>query len=282
MTRTWLVTGSSRGLGRHLVLAVLERGDRVIATARRAEHLVDLGRDCDDRIRRLSVDVTDTAAAARAVQTAVDEFGALDVVVNNAGYANSAPIETGTDEDFRAQLETNLFGVVNITRAALPVLRSQGRGHIIQISSIVGRVGAQPGLAAYSTAKWGVEGFSEVLRAEVAEFGVRVTVIEPGGLRTDWAGESMSMAPVPPQYATTVATANEARKKLTGRQAGDPARAAELIIELASSPEPPFRVIFGSGAIATARRISQQWVRDIEEWADFGARADYPEPAARN
>jgi NAD(P)-dependent dehydrogenase (short-subunit alcohol dehydrogenase family) len=170
MTKTWLITGSSRGFGRELAKAVLDDGDRLVATARRPEQLDDLVRDYGGRIRAVALDVTDPAAAHAAVQAAVDGFGGLDVVVNNAGYADSAPIEEMAEGDFRAQIETNLFGVVNVTKAALPVFRKQRSGHFIQFSSIGGRVGGTPGMGAYQTAKFAVEGFSEVLNAEVSRW----------------------------------------------------------------------------------------------------------------
>jgi NAD(P)-dependent dehydrogenase (short-subunit alcohol dehydrogenase family) len=185
MTKTWLITGSSRGFGWELTKAALGSGDLVVATARRPEQLDSLVREYGDRVRTTTLDVTDAAAARAAVQLAIDEFGRLDVVVNNAGYANSSAIEETPDDDFRAQIETNLFGVVNVTKAALPVLRRQRSGHFIQFSSIGGRVGGTPGLAAYQAAKWAVEGFSEVLSNEVKPFGVKVTIIEPGGFRTE-------------------------------------------------------------------------------------------------
>jgi NAD(P)-dependent dehydrogenase (short-subunit alcohol dehydrogenase family) len=172
MKKIWLITGSSRGLGRALTEAVLAAGDRVVATARKPEQLDDLVAKYGEQIRAVALDVTDTAAARAAVQTALDTFGRLDVVANNAGYANSASIEETPDDDFRAQIETNLFGVVNVTKAALPVFREQKSGHFLQFSSVGGRVGGTPGMGAYQTAKFAVEGFSEVLSNEVRPFGV--------------------------------------------------------------------------------------------------------------
>src|SRR5712664_3275576 len=180
MARTWLITGSSRGLGRELVQVVLDDGDNAVAAARRPEQLDDLLARYGARIRPVALDVTDPVAAHEAVQTSVDEFGGLDVVVNNAGYATSAAIEDLPDDEFRDQLETNLFGVVNVTRAALPVLRAQRSGHVIQVSSIGGRVGGTPGMGGYQTAKYAVEGFSEVLSNEVRPLGIKVTIVEPG------------------------------------------------------------------------------------------------------
>ena len=278
-TKTWLVTGSSRGLGRHLVEAVLHRGDRVLATARHPADLEALAGKYVDRIRVRSLDVGDPTAARAAVQSAVDEFGTLDVVVNNAGYANSAGVEDGTDEDFRAQVETNLFGVVNVTRAALPVLRRQRSGHIIQISSIVGRVGALPGFSAYTAAKFAVEGFSEVLRDEVKPFGIAVTVVEPGGMRTEWSGTSMSFADVSEDYRDTVGRTNEMIVAGRGKQTGDPVRAADIIAGLPDRPDRPFRLLLTAPAITRARRAAADWSAEIERWAELGESIDYAIPA---
>src|ERR1700748_2142109 len=203
MSQVWLITGSSRGLGRSLAEAVLAAGHQLVATARKPEQLSDLVDKYGDKIRAVALDVTNPSAAGNAIQATIDAFGRLDVLVNNAGYCNITSIETGSDEDFREQIDTNFYGVVNVTKAALPVLRKQRFGHIIQISSIGGRLGA-PGLAAYQSAKWAVEGFSEVLAKEVAPFGVKVTIIEPGGFRTDWAGSSMKIAEIHEDYRQTV------------------------------------------------------------------------------
>src|SRR6201991_1211034 len=179
MTQTWLITGSSRGLGRALAEAVLAAGHNVAAPARDPQAVQDLVERHPGRARAVALDVTDRAAAADAVRATVDAFGRLDVLVNNAGYANVNSIEDFAEEDFRAQLETNLWGVINVTRAALPVLREQRSGHIIQISSVGGRV-SSAGIGPYQTAKWAVEGFSDVLAQEVAPLGIKVTIIEPG------------------------------------------------------------------------------------------------------
>src|SRR5437899_12939138 len=187
MAKTWLITGSSRGFGWELARAVPEDGNHVVATARRPEQLDDLVRQYGERVRTCALDVTDVEAARAAVKLAVDAFGTLDVVVNNAGYAIYAAIEDMPDDVFRAQIETNLFGLVNVTKAALPVLRKQRAGHFIQFSSIGGRVGGTPGLSAYQTAKFAVEGFSEGLNNEVKPLGIKVTIIEPGAFRTNWA-----------------------------------------------------------------------------------------------
>lgn len=276
MTKTWLITGASRGFGRHLAEAVLAAGDRVVATARRPEQLDDLAARSGDRVRAIALDVTDPEAADRAVRAAVDTFGGLDVVVNNAGYANSAPIEEMDPADFRAQIETNLFGVVNVTRAALPVLRGQRSGVFVQFSSIGGRVGGTPGMGAYQAAKFAVEGFSEVLANEVAPFGVAVVIVEPGAFRTDWQGSSMTLHPVGVDYRETVGAINEYRRENDGTQPGDPARAARVIIDVVSGQDPPRRLLLGSDAVASALRAGQVRAEETEKWADVSRSADFP------
>src|SRR5580693_1982555 len=215
MKQVWFVTGSSRGFGRALVQAALEAGDLVAATARRPEQLADLVASYGDSIHAIALDVTDAAAARSAIAEARDHFSRLDVIVNNAGYANVSPIETTDDEDFRAQFETNFWGVYHVSKAAIPVLREQGGGLVIQISSVGGRVGGSPGIASYQAAKFAIDGFSRVLRAETAPFGVQVMVVEPSGFRTDWAGSSMTVHDVPEAYAPTVGVMNSRVRQST-------------------------------------------------------------------
>jgi NAD(P)-dependent dehydrogenase (short-subunit alcohol dehydrogenase family) len=276
MAKTWLITGSSRGLGWELAKAVLANGDRLVATARRPEQLRELVETYGDAVRTVALDVTDPAAARAAVQVALDEFGSLDVLVNNAGYANSAPIEDTSDEDFRAQIETNLFGVVNVTKAALPVLRGQRAGHVIQFSSVGGRVGGTPGIAAYQTAKFGVEGFSEVLANEVKPFGVKVTIVEPGAFRTDWQGSSMRMAPVGADYEPSVGEMHRRRQAMSGTEAGDPVRAAGIIVAIAELDEPPLRLLLGAGAVDLADTASKARAAEASKWAEVSRSADFP------
>ena len=276
MAKTWLITGSTRGFGLELAKAALDGGDNVVATARRPEQLGELATKYSDHVRTVALDVTDPAAARAAVQTAVDTFGTLDVVVNNAGYANSAPIEEMADDDFRAQIETNLFGVVNVTKAALPVLHRQRSGHFIQFSSIGGRVGGSPGLAAYQTAKFGVEGFSEVLNNEVKPFGVKVTIIEPGGFRTDWGGSSMQTGPVGPDYDQTVGEMDRYRESTVATWRGDPARAAKIITDIVRVDDPPLRLLLGGAAVESAAVSSASRAAEAERWADVSRSADFP------
>ncbi|WP_432941660.1 oxidoreductase [Kribbella sp. CA-253562] len=273
--KTWLITGSSRGLGRELALAALEAGDRVVATARTPEQLDDLVAKYGDRVRAVALDVTDAAAARTAVQVALDAFGGLDVVANDAGYANSVPIEEMAEDDFRAQVETNLFGVVNVTRAALPVFREQRGGHFLQFSSIGGRVGGTPGMGAYQTAKYAVEGFSEVLNNEVKPFGVKVTIVEPGAFRTDWGGSSMTIPPVGPDYESTVGAINTYRRDNDGKQPGDPAKAARAIVEVVALDNPPLRLLLGKDALETARKSSVARAEEAEQWAHVSTSTDY-------
>ncbi|MCX0274873.1 oxidoreductase [Nocardia zapadnayensis] len=278
-SKVWLVTGSSRGFGAELVRAALAHGDRVIATARHPEQLRAVVDGSDGRARAFPLDVTDAAAAAAAVEFAVAEFGRIDVVVNNAGYADSAAIEEMDLDDFRAQIEANLFGVVNVTRAALPVLRAQRSGVFVQFSSVGGRVGGTPGMGAYQTAKFAVEGFSEVLAAEVQPFGVRVVIVEPGAFRTDWQGSSMRMREPGPDYRETVGRIHDMRRATDGKQPGDPARAAEIIVDVVGAAEPPRRLLLGGGAVEQALAAGAERDEEARRWAAVGRRADFPDHA---
>ncbi|MFC8714487.1 oxidoreductase [Streptomyces sp. NPDC057197] len=265
MNKTWLITGSSRGLGRALAEAVLDAGHNLVATARRTESLGDLADTYGDRVRLVTLDVTDAEAARRAVAAAVETFGRLDVVVNNAGYADMGAIEDMPEAEFRAQIDANLYGVVNVTRAALPVLREQGTGHIIQVSSVGGRVGG-PGLGAYQTAKWAVGGFSEVLAKEVAHLGIKVTVAEPGAMRTDWAGSSMSTPPVSEPYKEVIEPAIARQRQSDGKQPGDPARIARILLDITETPEPPLRLLLGKDASAVGRFAAENRAAEDAKW----------------
>jgi NAD(P)-dependent dehydrogenase (short-subunit alcohol dehydrogenase family) len=273
MSKVWLITGSSRGLGRALAEAVLENGDRLVATARHPDQLADLAYRFGDHVRAVALDVTDAESARRAIAMAVDAFGRLDVLVNNAGYANVNSIEDMAEDDFRAQIETNLFGVVNVTRAALPVMRVQRAGHIIQISSLGGR-GATPGIAAYQTAKWAVGGFSEVLAKEVAPLGIKVTVVEPGGMRTDWAGSSMHIDDIRNEYQPTVGVLTQMRGNSEVMR-GDPKKVAEAIIKIASEPQPPVRLLIGSDAVFLAGQFAAARAEEDAAWKTLSLSTDF-------
>jgi NAD(P)-dependent dehydrogenase (short-subunit alcohol dehydrogenase family) len=249
----------------------------VVATARNPDHLQDLVEIHNEALLALTLDVTDPTAAKQAIDSAIGHFGALDVVVNNAGYAESAPIEEMSDESFRRQIETNLFGVVNVTKAALPYLHRQRSGHFLQFSSIGGRVGGTPGMGGYQTAKFAVEGFSEVLNAEVKPLGIKVTIIEPGGFRTDWGGSSMYKSEVGADYDETVGAVNRFRESTVATWRGDPRRAAEIILDVVDLDEPPLRLLLGAGAVESAERSSRERAAEAEKWADISRSADFPE-----
>ncbi|MFF4749183.1 SDR family NAD(P)-dependent oxidoreductase [Streptomyces sp. NPDC002514] len=265
MSKTWLVTGSSRGLGRAIAEAVLAGGHNLVATARRTAPLNDLAERYGDRIRLVTLDVTDAEAARRAVRAAIEAFGRLDVVVNNAGYADMAAIEDMSDQAFRDQIDANLFGVVNVSRAALPVMREQGSGHIIQISSVGGRVGG-PGLGAYQAAKWAVGGFSEVLAKEVAHLGIKITVAEPGAMRTDWAGSSMATPPVSEPYQQVVEPAIARQRAADGNQTGDPARVARILLDVTEAEEPPLRLLLGKDAVRVGQFVAETLAAGDAKW----------------
>jgi len=276
-TRTWFVTGSSRGLGRALVRAALAAGDRVAATARRPEQLDDLVAEFGDRILPLALDVTDPAAARTAIAAAHQRFGRIDVLVNNAGYANVAPIETADDADVRAQFETNFWGVYNVTKAALPLLREQKGGLVVQISSMGGRVGGSPGIASYQAAKFAIDGFSRVLRAEAAPFGVKVLVVEPSGFRTDWAGASMSVEEVPEAYAETVGAMNTRVRQNAGGMAGDPERAAAILVRMAGRADVPEHLPLGVTAAEGSIALDRRLLEDDLKWREVSRSADFAE-----
>jgi NAD(P)-dependent dehydrogenase (short-subunit alcohol dehydrogenase family) len=278
----WLITGSSRGFGYELAKAALEAGDNVVATARRPGQLAGFAGKYGDQVRAVALDVTDADAAQAAVAAAVGAFGSLDVVANNAGYANSAAIEDMDPADFREQIETNLFGVVNVTRAALPVFRARRAGHFLQFSSIGGRVGGTAGMGAYQTAKFAVEGFCEVLNTEVKPLGIKVTIVEPGAFRTDWGGSSMTLHEVSPDYEQTVGKMHSFRRDSEGRQRGDPARAARILIGIVNHPEPPLRLLLGTDAVAAAEQASQARAAEAAQWADISRSADFPPGESRH
>nr|WP_086880848.1 MULTISPECIES: SDR family NAD(P)-dependent oxidoreductase [Streptomyces violaceusniger group] len=277
-SRVWFITGSSRGLGRALVTAALEAGDRVVATARRPEALAEVFKEYGDRVHPLALDVTRPEAAREAVEAALARFGRIDVLVNNAGYANVSPIETSDDEDFRAQFETNFWGVYHVTKAALPALRQQGSGTVVQISSIGGRVGGSPGIASYQAAKFAVDGFSRVLAAETAPLGVRVMVVEPSGFATDWAGSSMTVHPIPDAYDATVGEMNRRVRQSTDGAAGDPERAAEIIVRTVHRGEVPGHLPLGVNAATMARDYSQHQLAEATAWEKVSRSADFGEP----
>jgi NAD(P)-dependent dehydrogenase (short-subunit alcohol dehydrogenase family) len=276
---TWFITGSSRGFGRSLAAAALEAGDNVVASARRPEQLADLAAKYGDRVLPVALDVTDAAAAQAALAAGLEKYGRIDVVVNNAGYANLAPVETADEADFARQFDTNFWGVYNVSRAALPLLKKQGAGIVIQFSSIGGRVGQTPGLGSYQAAKFAVDGFTRVLAAETAPFGIRYLVVEPGGFATDWAGASMRVEDVPQDYRQTVGALGE-RLRGGGAAQGDPDRAAEILVRVVHADNLPSHLLLGAGAAAMALDYSRSQIAEASAWqavsASADTEADYP------
>jgi NAD(P)-dependent dehydrogenase (short-subunit alcohol dehydrogenase family) len=279
MPKVWLITGSARGLGRALAEAVLAAGQNLVATARNPAQLADLAQRYGDRVRAVALDVTNEQAAADAVAVARKAFGRLDVLANNAGYGNVSPIEDTNLEEFRAQIETNLFGVINVTKAALPWMREQRSGHILQFSSVGGRIGPA-GRAPYAAAKWGVEGFSEVLSKEVAPLGIKVTIIEPGGFRTDFAGSSTEIREGRPEYDSTVGKTARFQRDYNGKQPGDPAKAAAAVLHIASLDDPPLRLLLGSDAYRFVEQNDLAKIESDRKWKHLSISTDI-EPEQR-
>jgi NAD(P)-dependent dehydrogenase (short-subunit alcohol dehydrogenase family) len=274
MSKVWLITGSSRGFGRSLAEAVLTNGDRLLATARKPELLSDLVTRYGDKVRAVALDVTHPEQARAAVSAAVETFGRLDVVVNNAGYGYAAAIEDANEADLRAEIETDLWGVINVTRAALPILRKQRLGHIVQFSSVAGRTGIA-GMAAYHTAKWAVEGFSEVLAREVAPLGIKVTIIEPGGFRTDFNVSSLRQTPPSADYQRTVGQVQGIFREVAGHEPGDPAKAAQAIIAVVNAEHPPLRLLLGRDAVQLARRTDHAKLAETDRWEQLSSSTDF-------
>lgn len=272
MSKVWFVTGSSRGLGRSIAKAALQAGNRVVATARRPRELDDLVAEHGDAVYPLALDVVDNAQVQYAVDAAVMRFGRVDVLVNNAGYGDLASVEDVTLEDFKAQVDTNFYGVVNVTKALLPIFRTQGDGHIFQVSSVGGRIGT-PGLAAYQSAKWAVGGFSIVLSQEVAPLGIKVTVLEPGGMRTEWAGSSMSIPPISEPYQKTVGMLAGMLRNAAGKEASAPEKVAAIVLQLAGRADAPVRLLVGTDAVEYAAKAAADLAASDKEWHSLSVSA---------
>jgi NAD(P)-dependent dehydrogenase (short-subunit alcohol dehydrogenase family) len=262
--KTWFITGVSRGFGREWALAALERGDSVAATARDLSALDDMVATYGERFLPLELDVTDRDADFAAVRQAHERFGRLDIVVNNAGYGHFGLVEEITEAEARAQLETNLFGALWVTQAALPFLREQGSGHILQVSSI-GGISAFPLVGIYHASKWALEGISQSLAQEVASFGIKVTLIEPGGFATDWAGSSSSTSAQLPAYAEYHEQAQQQRRKRVGTP-GSPSASAAAVLKLVDADEPPLRCFFGTAPLGIAKADYEQRLATWDKW----------------
>ncbi|OZE22514.1 short-chain dehydrogenase/reductase [Rhodococcus sp. 05-2255-1e] len=269
--KTWFITGTSKGFGREWAIAALDRGDRVAATARNTDTLKDLVEQYGDAILPIELDVNDRAADFAAVQQAYDKFGSLDIVINNAGYGQFGMIEELSEEDARAQIETNVFGALWVTQAALPFMREQGSGHILQVSSI-GGISAFPNVGAYHASKWALEGFSQALAQEVEDFGIHVTLIEPGGFSTDWSGPSA-------KKSTDIAAYDPIREKAaelrSARQAtpGDPVATRSALLKVVDAEKPPLRVFFGEAPLQIARTDYESRLANWREWQPVAVEA---------
>jgi NAD(P)-dependent dehydrogenase (short-subunit alcohol dehydrogenase family) len=269
--KVWFITGTSRGFGREWAIAALERGDKVAATARDTATLGDLAEKYGDALLPIQLDVTDRDADFAAVKQAHGHFGRLDIVVNNAGYGHFGFIEELTEAEARAQIETNVFGALWVTQAALPFLRAQHSGHIIQVSSI-GGISAFPNVGIYHASKWALEGFSQALAQEVASFGIRVTLIEPGGFETDWAGSSSKRSTPLPDYQAVHDEADRARSQRIGKR-GDPHASAAAVLKIVDAAEPPLRVFFGEMPLQVAKADYENRLKTWEEWQPVAVEA---------
>ncbi len=275
--RVWFITGASTGFGRLLAEEVLKAGGKVVATARKLDNVADLEAQYPQKAMALALDVTDAGQVDSAVTQAFAKFGQVDVLVNNAGYGVAGAIEEVSEAEFMPMFETNVFGLLQVTRAFLPHLRKQRSGHILNLSSIGGVVGG-PGIGFYNATKFAVEGISEALAAELAPLGIRVTIIEPGPFRTDFLGRSGVLA------ATRIAdydnTAGNMRKYFTendGKQRGDPLRAVHAMMQVVESPEPPLRLLLGVSALQRLRGKLSNWEKEIAAWEPVTVGADFPE-----
>jgi NAD(P)-dependent dehydrogenase (short-subunit alcohol dehydrogenase family) len=273
---TWLITGCSTGFGRELARAVLARGWNAVVTARDPATVADIVAGHEATALALRLDVTDPAQVAEAARAAEARFGAIDVLVNNAGYGYRGAVEEADDAEIRQLFETNVFGLVAMTKAVLPGMRARRRGHIVNISSVAGRM-AQPGSGYYSATKFAVGGLSDALRKELKALGIAVTVVEPGGFRTDFAGRSLHQsARTIDDYAETAGKRRRENSTNDGRQPGDPVRAAEAIIRAVEAKTPPFRLALGRSAIQRIGAELDEQRRELDAWEKIGADADFP------
>ncbi len=278
MSKVWLITGSGSGLGRHIAEAALRAGNRVLATARLPDQLADLVEQYGESVRPFRLDVRNEEEGKAAVQAAGETFGGLDVLVNNAGYGATRPFEQVPPEEFRQLVETCLFGTVNLTRAAIPVMRQQRSGHIIQISSLGGRT-AFPGNAAYFASKWAVGGFTEGVALETAPFGVKMTALEPGAMRTNWGKRAHAdRGPLLPDYEPSVGASRKRMAELWGNEQGDPAKVAQVVLKIAEAESLPPHILLGSDALQYARQAEQARLADAERWEAVTVSVDTDAP----
>lgn len=274
--RTWFITGTSSGFGRSLAEAVIKYGDKVVATARKVNDIESLKALAPDRVLTLTLDVHNEYDAEKAVEEAISTFGSIDVLVNNAGYGLLGSFEDVTDEQIRNQFETNVFGLMNTTRAVLPVLRKQKSGHIINMSSAAG-VTTFPGFSVYCASKFAVEGLSLGLAQELEPLGIKMTILEPGAFRTKWASVTLEQAPTDDmnEYKETAGGIRSWLTSVNGSQPGDPDRAANIIIRLVNSPNPPLQLVLGEQAVQDVKDRLGTHLKDIEDWSDVSVSADF-------
>jgi NADP-dependent 3-hydroxy acid dehydrogenase YdfG len=275
--RVWFITGASTGFGRLLAEQTLRAGHKVVATARKPEQIANLSHDYADRCLVLPLDVTNQTQVNSAVTETLAKFGRVDVLVNNAGYGVAGAIEEVSAAEFLPMFETNIFGLLRVTRAFLPQFRKQHSGHILNLSSIGGVV-AGPGIGFYNATKFAVEGISEALAAELAPLGIRVTIIEPGPFRTDFLGRSGVVAKTRiPDYDSTAGNMRKYFAESDGKQRGDPLRAVEAMMQVVESPEPPLRLLLGVSALQRLRAKFDNWQKEIAAWEQVTVGADFPE-----
>jgi NAD(P)-dependent dehydrogenase (short-subunit alcohol dehydrogenase family) len=273
----WFITGCSTGFGRELAKLVLDRGWRVVVTARDVERVRDLASGAEDRVLALALDVTDAGQVTDSVAAAEKRFGAIDVLVNNAGYGYQAPVEEGDDAEIRAMFEANVFGLAAMIRAVLPGMRARKRGHIVNFSSVAGFVGF-PGSGYYAATKHAVEGLSDSLAREVEPLGIKVLCVEPGPFRTDWAGRSLKQTESRiSDYAETAASRMKATSGYSGKQPGDPVRACAAIIKAVEAPNTPRHLVLGAFGVETVRGKLASVIEEIDAWKETSLGADYPE-----
>jgi NAD(P)-dependent dehydrogenase (short-subunit alcohol dehydrogenase family) len=275
-TPVWFITGCSTGFGLDLARLIVSRGWRAVVTARDQARVADIAKGAEDRVLALSLDVTDAAQIKAAVAAAESRFGRIDVLVNNAGYGYQASIEEGDDAEIRAQFDANVFGLFALTRAVLPIMRRQRQGHVINITSVAGFIGF-PGSGYYAASKHAVEGFSDALAAEGKPLGIKVTCVEPGPFRTDWAGRSLRQTPSKiADYAETAAARMKATADISGKQAGDPVRAAEAMIRLTEEQNPPRHLVLGGFGVNAVTNKLRERLAEVEAWREVGLATDFP------